>query len=57
MNYSDHHLEFQLRLLLDPMVKAPVPPRKGRRSLRDKCQVLQLTFVAPAVREPVEVFA
>ena len=55
--YSDRHLESQLRLLLDPVVKAPVPPRKGRPALLDECQAIEPAEMAPAVEEPVEVFA
>ena len=55
--YSDRHLESQLRLLLDPVVKAPVPPRKGRPTLLDERQVLEPAEMAPAVEKPVEVFA
>ena len=55
--YSDRHLESQLRLLLDPVVKAPVPPRKGRPALLDDRLALEPAETAPAAEEPVEVFA
>jgi hypothetical protein len=59
MNYSDHGLEYQLRGMLDPIVKAPAPPRKGRRrNVLEESRVLDLTVATPAaVFVPVGVFA
>jgi hypothetical protein len=58
MNDFDRHVEFQLRLLLDPIVKASAPPRKGSRKRMEEARVLELPAVMPlAVAVPVEVFA
>jgi len=58
MNDFDRHLEFELRLLLDPIAKAPAPPRKGTPQLQDETPVIELTLVTPvAVPVPLEVFA
>jgi hypothetical protein len=59
MNYTDHRLESQLRGMLDPIVKAPAPPRRGRRrNVLEESGVLDLIVGTPAaVPVPVEVFA
>jgi len=57
MNYSDHRLESDLRLLLDPVVNTPAPPRKGRRLLGDERQALEPILIEPIVLEPIEAFA
>lgn len=58
MNYFDRHLESELRRLLDPVVKAPAPPRKGGRrlSVLEDTKVVELTFGTP-VQVPAEAFA
>ena len=58
MNYFDRHLESELRRLLDPVVKAPAPPRRrGRRvHVLEEANPVELTFVTP-IPVPVEAFA
>jgi hypothetical protein len=58
MNDFEPRLESELRLLLDPIVKAAAPPRNGRRRLLEGSQLLELSLVTPvAVPVPVEGFA
>jgi hypothetical protein len=53
MNEFDLQLESELRLLLDPISAAPVPPRRGRRA----DEAPRLSVVAPETLAAVPVEA
>jgi len=56
MNEFDLKLEFELRLFLDPIASAPVPPRRGKFA---ETPMVELKVAAPETLAaiPVEVFS
>ena len=57
MNEFDLKLEFELRLLLDPIASAPAPPRRGK--FAENSPLVELKVIVPETLAaiPVEVFS
>jgi hypothetical protein len=54
MDEFDLQLESELRLFLDPISAAPVPPRRGKRA--DEAPTLRVVALETLVAVPVEAY-